>query len=193
MIRGSLSVQETKIIWATHSHPLESPATRKYTKIIFQPADELLPKEYKCSSCKKKLTEQFNPYWKINLRTRKFQEKANEKFLVFKKERFTENRCPCSHSKTLLKGRERVYWTGSLGRTTSTFRMSWFLYRTTLVPFGANPYLCTSTDIEVTPWTEKSNGGTGYLIVKHTTSSYHIICISVPLEQSFWTDNISVK
>jgi len=37
------------------------------------------------------------------------------------------------------------------------------VYRTTLVPFGASPYLCTSTDIEVTPLTEKSKGGIGYL------------------------------
>jgi len=44
-----------------------------------------------------------------------------------------------------------------------TFLISWFLYRTTLVPFGASPYLCTSADIEVTPLTEKSKGGIGYL------------------------------
>lgn len=41
--------------------------------------------------------------------------------------------------------------------------MSWFLYRTTLVPLGASPYLCTSTEIEVTPLTVKSKGGIGYL------------------------------
>lgn len=44
--------------------------------------------------------------------------------------------------------------------------MSWFLYKTILVPLGANPYLCTSTDIEVTPFTEKSNGGIGYLEIE---------------------------
>lgn len=41
--------------------------------------------------------------------------------------------------------------------------MSWFLYSTILVPLGAKPYLCTSTDIEETPLTEKSKGGIEYL------------------------------
>jgi len=34
---------------------------------------------------------------------------------------------------------------------------------------GANPYLCTSTDIEVTPVTEKSKGGIGYLLKEDKT------------------------
>lgn len=51
-----------------------------------------------------------------------------------------------------------------------TFLISWFRYRTILVPFGARPYLCTSTDIDVTPSTEKSKRGSGYL---HIIINWH--------------------
>jgi len=37
---------------------------------------------------------------------------------------------------------------------------------------GAKPYLCTSTDIEETPLTEKSKGGIGYLGKKRLNMNY---------------------
>lgn len=61
----------------------------------------------------------------------------------------------------LLPDRDANY--SCLNKWLITFLISWFLYSTTLVPLGANPYLCTSTDIEVTPLTVKSKGGIGYL------------------------------
>lgn len=56
--------------------------------------------------------------------------------------------------------------------------------RTTLVPFGAKPYLCTSADIEVTPLTEKSKGGIGYLKEKYSVKAIYNIIVGYSLTMS---------
>lgn len=59
-----------------------------------------------------------------------------------------------------------------------------------LVPLGANPYLCTSTDIEVTPWTEKSNGGIGYLKRKRTQKEPKKVHLAIRLVKHHGEFNI---
>ena len=43
------------------------------------------------------------------------------------------------------------------------------------MPFGPSPYLCTSTDIDVTPGTVKSNSGIGYLQSKYSVRKLMVI------------------
>ena len=95
-------------------------------------------------------------------------------FILFWKDELTSNKLMlnsfiisrdvrANHTEREMLEFDRVNKSRQICTVIFTFLISWFLYRTTLVPFGANPYLWTSDEIDVTPLTEKSKGGIGHL------------------------------
>ena len=99
-------------------------------------------------------------------------------FILFWKDELTSNKLMlnsfiisrdvrANHTEREMLEFDRVNKSRQICTVIFTFLISWFLYRTTLVPFGANPYLWTSDEIDVTPLTEKSKGGIGYLHIAY--------------------------